>query len=446
MNKTIKTTGLTHQTVVSISRHKSEPKWMLQRRLQALKLFQARALPTWGADLSQLDFSQFRYYRPAPTKPQTRWQDLPPKIRTTFEKLGLPQAEQEALAGIKAQYDSEIIYSSLKQRLARKGVVFVSMEEGVQQYPQLVRQYFGRLVPPQDNKFAALNTAVWSGGSFIYVPPKVKVAIPLQAYFRINSPHFGQFERTLIIADEGSFLHYIEGCTAPTYSSASLHAAVVEIFVKPRARVRYTTIQNWSTNVYNLVTKRAWVEEEAVMEWVDGNLGSKVTMKYPCCILAGPKAHGEMLSLALASHQQHQDTGAKMIHLAPQTSSQIVAKSIAKDGGRTSYRGLVKIAPRAEGARSQISCDALILDPQSRSDTYPLNQIETAKAIVEHEATVSQISQDQLFYLTSRGFDEMRARALIVAGFIQPLVKQLPLEYAVELNRLIELEMEGAVG
>jgi Fe-S cluster assembly protein SufB len=438
--------GINRSIVEQISKLKKEPRWMLEKRLKGLTAFLQKPLPQWGADLSKIDFQKFRYYLKPATREKRRWEDVPAQIKRTFDRLGIPQAEREYLAGVKAQYDSEVIYGSLRKVLAKKGVVFLGMDEGLQKYPDLVKKYFSTLVPVNDNKFAALNTAVWSGGSFIYVPPGVKVQFPLQAYFRINAPYFGQFERTLIIADEGSFVHYLEGCTAPSYSAISLHAAVVEIIVKPKARVRYTTIQNWSHNVYNLVTKRAWVEREGIMEWVDSNLGSGVNMKYPSCILAGERAHGELLSLSFAGRGQHQDSGGKMIHLAPNTTGEIVSKSISKNGGRASYRGLVHILPKAKNCRSSVACDALILDKESRSDTYPLNKIENTSSIIEHEASVYPISQEQLFYLTSRGVPKQQAKSMIIAGFIQPIVKQLPLEYAVELNRLIELEMEGAVG
>jgi Fe-S cluster assembly protein SufB len=438
--------GISKTIVERISRLKKEPPWMRQKRLAGLAAFFREPLPRWGADLSRIDFQKFRYYLKPAASEKRKWEDVPEQIKKTFDRLGIPQAEREYLAGVKAQYDSEIIYGSLRKTLAKKGVIFLGMDEGLQKYPKLVKKYFSTLVPVDDNKFAALNTAVWSGGSFIYVPPGVKVQFPLQAYFRINAPSFGQFERTLIIADRGSSVHYLEGCTAPSYSTISLHAAVVEIIVKPGAKVRYTTIQNWSHNVYNLVTKRAWVEKEGTMEWVDGNLGSGVTMKYPSCILAGEGARGELLSLAFAGKGQHQDSGGKMIHLAPKTTGKIVSKSVSKNGGRTSYRGLVHILPKAENCHSSVVCDALILDQKSRSDTYPLNKIENTNSTVEHEASVSPISQEQLFYLASRGIPEQQAKSMIINGFIQPIVKQLPLEYAVELNRLIELEMEEAIG
>jgi Fe-S cluster assembly protein SufB len=374
------------------------------------------------------------------------WAEVPDAIKKTFDKIGVPEAEKEMLAGVKAQYDSEVIYGSLRKSLASKGVVFLGMDDGLAKYPELVKQYFATIVPLADNKLAALNSAVWSGGSFIYIPKGVEVELPLQAYFRINSENAGQFERTLIIADEGSKVHYVEGCSAPAYSSGSLHAAVVEIIVKKGARVQYTTVQNWYRNVYNLVTKRAWVEEEGEMRWIDGNLGSRLTMKYPACVLAGRKARGETLSIAMAGAGQHQDAGAKMIHLAPETTSQIISKSISKNGGRATYRGLVKISKGAHGAKSKVVCDALILDGKSRSDTYPTNMILENDVTLEHEATVSKVGEDQLFYLMSRGLSEHEAEAMIVNGFLEPVMKQIPLEYAVEMNRLVELEMEGSVG
>ncbi len=438
--------GLNDQLVVEISRRKQEPKWMLERRLEALKIYESKPLPTWGGNLEEIDFEDIYYYlKPTPRASKT-WSEVPEEIKRTFDKIGIPQAEREALAGVKSQFDSEVIYGSLRESLAKKGVIFLSMDEGLKQYPELVKEYWGKLIPTGDNKLAALNTAAWSGGSFIYVPKGVDVGLPLQAYFRINAEKAGQFERTLIIADEGSRLHYIEGCSAPAYTSGSLHAAVVEILVKKGARVQYTTVQNWYKNVYNLVTKRAWVEEEGEMRWIDGNLGSRLTMKYPACILAGRRARGETLSIAWAGQDQTQDTGAKMIHLAPETTSQILSKSISKAGGRASYRGLVQINKGARGAKSKVVCDALILDSQSRSDTYPTNRILESQVTLEHEATVSKVSEEQLFYLMSRGLPEHEAEAMIVNGFLEPIMKQVPLEYALEMNRLVELEMEGSIG
>ena len=438
--------GLDEGVVIDISARKNEPKWMLQRRLDALSLYEKMPIPKWGGDLSPIDFDDIYYYLKPVEKAGKTWEEVPDAIKNTFEKIGVPEAERKMLAGVKSQYDSEVVYGSIKKSLAKKGVVFLSMDEGLAQYPELVKEYWGKVVPMGDNKLAALNSAVWSGGSFIYVPKNVEVGLPLQAYFRINAESAGQFERTLIIADEGSKLHYIEGCSAPAYSTASLHAAVVEIFVKKGAKVQYSTVQNWYKNVYNLVTKRAWVEEEGEMRWVDGNLGSALTMKYPACILAGRRAHGEMLSVAWAGKDQHQDTGAKMIHLAPETTSQIVSKSISKNGGRASFRGLVQINKGAVGSRSKVTCDALILDKLSRSDTYPTNKIMEEKVVLEHEATVSRVSEEQLLYLMSRGIDEKEAEALVVNGFMDPVVKEIPMEYAIEINRLINLEMQGSVG
>lgn len=438
--------GLTRQTVEEISSLKNEPDWMLQLRLQAYQQFLAKNNPSWGADLSAIAYDQIRYFLRATNQAETSWEQVPPEVKETFEKLGIPEAERSILAGVKAQYDSEVVYGSLQEVWAKDGVVFLSMDEGLQQYPDLVKEYFGKVIPAGDNKFAALNTAVWSGGSFVYVPPGVEVKRPLQTYFRINAPNAGQFERTLIIVDEGAKVHYVEGCTAPNFSSGSLHSAVVEIFVKPGARCQYTTVQNWYKNVYNLVTKRARVEEEAEMVWTDFNMGSKVTMKYPSFILAGKGARGETLSMALAGAGQHQDTGAKAIHLAPHTSSTIISKSISKDGGRTSYRGLVQVGPKAEHSKNTVICDALLLDEASRSDTYPVDQVFNNLVAVQHEATVSKIGDDQLFYLMSRGISEEDARKMIVNGFIDDLVRKLPLEYAVEMNKLIDHEMEGSIG
>lgn len=438
--------GLTSRIVEDISHQKNEPRWMRRKRLDALTIFFNKAMPTWGADLSALRFDDLSYYMRATENAAKRWGDVPKDIQRTFDRLGIPEAERKFLAGVSAQYDSEVVYHRLKSRLEKQGVVFLSMDAGLREYPDIVRRYFGTVIPAADNKFAALNSAVWSGGSFVYVPEGVRVDIPLQAYFRINAERMGQFERTLIVAERGSSVHYVEGCTAPTYSSSSLHAAVVEIIVKERARIRYTTIQNWSPNVYNLVTKRMFIEEGGIGEWVDGNLGSRVTMKYPSVFLRGPKARGEVLSLALAGTGQHQDAGGKAIHLAPETSSMLTSKSVSFGGGRTSYRGLVKIIKSAEHCKSHVQCDALILDNSSRSDTYPTNSIENATARLSHEAVVSRLGDDQLFYLQSRGIPEAQARSLIVNGFMEPIVKELPMEYAAELNRLIELSMEGSVG
>jgi Fe-S cluster assembly protein SufB len=438
--------GLSEGVIHAISEHKHEPEWMRKFRLRALKAFHKKPMPNWGADLSALDFDNIYYYAKPVDQQQKSWEDVPEYIRKTFDRIGIPEAEKKYLAGVGAQYDSEVVYHNLREELSRKGVVFCDPETAVRDYPDLVRQYFGTVIPPMDNKFAALNSAVWSGGSFVYVPPGVKVDIPLQAYFRINLQNFGQFERTLIIADEGSFVHYVEGCTAPIYTTDSLHSAVVEIIARPGARVRYTTIQNWSGDVYNLVTKRAVAHEGATVEWVDGNLGSKRTMKYPSVYLMGEGAHGEVLSIAFAGKGQEQDTGGKIIHAAGNTSSVITSKSISKDGGTASYRGLLKVAENLTGVRSRVVCDALILDEHSSSNTFPYMEIDSDDVSIEHEARVSRISEDQLFYLTSRGLDEQEASMMIVNGFLDPLVKELPMEYAVELNRLIELQMEGSVG
>ncbi len=438
--------GLSPRLVEEISHWKNEPDWMRAFRLRALDIFEAKPMPAWGADLSGINFQKLHYYIKPSDRPQRRWEDVPPEIRRTFDRIGIPEAEQKYLSGVGAQYDSEVVYHNARSQLKKLGVIFTDMDTAVREHPEIVRKYFGTLIPPADNKFAALNSATWSGGSFVYVPAGVHVELPLQAYFRINSKDFGQFERTLIIAEEGSSVHYVEGCTAPVYTTDSLHAAVVEIFVAPRATVRYTTIQNWSRNVYNLVTKRARVAEEGRMEWIDGNLGSKVTMKYPSVYLVGRKAHGEVLSVAFAGQGQHQDAGGKAIHIAPETTSLITSKSISKDGGRTSYRGLLHVAPTAVNARANVRCDALILDPQSRSDTYPTMRIKQKRVTVGHEASVSRVGEEQMFYLRSRGLSEAEATALIVAGFIEPIVRTLPFEYAVELNKLIELEMEGSVG
>lgn len=438
--------GLDEGVVRDISAHKKEPQWMLDFRLRSLQMFYKKQMPPWGADLTGIHFDNIFYYINPTDKKAKSWDDLPAEIKDTYDRIGIPEAEKKFLAGVSAQYESEVVYKSVQSMLTKKGVVFLDMDSGLREYPEIVKQYFGTLIPPLDNKFAALNSAVWSGGSFVYVPKGVKVELPLQAYFRINAANMGQFERTLIIADEGSYVHYVEGCTAPVYTTDSLHSAVVEIIVKKGARVRYTTIQNWSTNVYNLVTKRARVEEEGVMEWVDGNLGSKVTMKYPSVYLMGRKAHGEVLSIAYAGAGQHQDAGGKAIHLAPETTSQIISKSISKAGGRTSYRGLVQVLPGAKKSKSKVVCDALLLDEASRSDTYPTMKIDEHDVQMEHEATVSKIGDEQLFSLQKCGIGKAQAESMIVNGFIEPIVKELPLEYAVEMNRLIQLQMEGSVG
>lgn len=439
--------GLDEQVVRDISAIKQEPQWMLERRLKAYEIFARKPMPTWGIDLSQLDMDQVKYYVRSTERPTNSWDDLPEDIKNTYDRLGIPQAEHERLvAGVAAQYESEVVYNQIRGDLEEQGVIFVDTDTALKKYPELFKEYFGTVVPAGDNKFAALNTAVWSGGSFIYVPPGVHVEIPLQAYFRINTENMGQFERTLIIADEGSYVHYVEGCTAPIYSTDSLHSAIVEIVVKKNARVRYTTIQNWSNNVYNLVTQRATCEEGATMEWVDGNIGSKRNMKYPAVFLLGPHARGEALSIAFASEDQHQDTGAKMVHMAPYTSSHIVSKSISRNGGRSAYRGLVKIMPNAHHSKSNVLCDALLIDEISRSDTYPYVDVRNDEVEMGHEATVSKVSADQLFYLMQRGLTETEAMATIVRGFVEPIARELPMEYALELNRLIELQMENSVG
>jgi len=438
--------GLNADVVREISEMKGEPEWMREFRLKALEIFFQKPLPKWGGDLDGLDFQDIYYYVKATDRQGKTWDEVPEEIRKTYERLGIPEAERKFLAGVKAQYESEVVYGSLRKELAERGVIFTDTDSAVRDYPDLVREYFGTVVPPADNKFAALNSAVWSGGSFIYVPPGVHVEFPLQAYFRINVENMGQFERTLIIVDEGASVHYVEGCTAPIYRTESLHSAVVEIIVKRGARCRYSTIQNWSNNVYNLVTKRAVAYGDSLMEWVDGNLGSKLTMKYPAIYLMEPGARGETLSIAFANKGQHQDAGAKMVHCAPYTSSRIISKSISKSGGRSSYRGLVKVVRGAHHCKSNVVCDALILDPQSRSDTYPYIEVEEDDVAIEHEAKVSKIAEEQLLYLMSRGLTETEASSMIVTGFVEPLVKELPMEYAVELNRLIELQMEGTVG
>ncbi|MDQ7066039.1 MAG: Fe-S cluster assembly protein SufB [candidate division KSB1 bacterium] len=438
--------GLSREVIIKLSKMKDEPEWMTEYRLKAYEHFMKRPMPTWGPDLSQLDLDDIYYYIRPTEHMERSWDDVPETIRETFERLGIPEAERKYLAGVGAQYESEMVYHSLLEHLEEQGVIFLSIEDGLKQHPDLFKQYFGTVVPMNDNKFASLNSAVWSGGSFVYVPPGVKVDMPLQAYFRLNAANVGQFERTLIIADEGAYVNYVEGCTAPIYSTDSFHSGVIEIVVKKGARVRYTTIQNWSSNVYNLVTQRAIVEEEGTMEWVDANLGSKVTMKYPSCYLMGRGARGEILSLAFASKGQHQDAGGKMVHVAPDTYSTIVSKSISKAGGRSSYRGLLKVYPGATGVKSNVRCDALLMDDYSRSDTYPYIEIDEDDVTIGHEASVSKVGEEQLFYLMSRGLSEDEATTLIVRGFIEPLVKELPMEYAVEMNRLIELEMEGSIG
>jgi Fe-S cluster assembly protein SufB len=438
--------GLDRHVVEQISDMKGEPQWMLDFRLKALDHYLKRPMPNWGADLSGLDFDNIFYYIKPTESEGKSWDDVPDSIKSTFDKLGIPEAERKFLAGVGAQYESEMVYHSIQENLSKLGVIFLSIEEGLRQYPDLFKEYFGTVIPIEDNKFAALNSAVWSGGSFVYIPKGVKVDLPLQAYFRLNRANIGQFERSIIIADEGAQVHYVEGCTAPQYTTDSLHSGVIEIVVKKNARVRYTTIQNWSNNVYNLVTQRSVVHEGGTMEWVDANLGSKVTMKYPSCYLVGPGAHGEILSMAFAGKGQTQDTGGKVVHFAPHTSSKITSKSISKAGGRASYRGLLKVYKGAEDVKSNVVCDALLLDPQSRSDTYPSIEIDEDDVTIGHEATVSKVGEEQLFYLMSRGLTQEQATTMVVSGFIEPLVKELPMEYAVEMNRLIQLQMEGSVG
>ncbi|MEZ5227318.1 MAG: Fe-S cluster assembly protein SufB [Acidimicrobiales bacterium] len=438
--------GLNEAIIREMSWMKGEPDWMLDFRLKSFRQFEKRPMPNWGGDMSEIYFDDIYYYI-KPTDGQVdSWDDLPDAIKDTYEKLGIPEAERKYLAGVTAQYESEVVFHRNRADLEAQGVLFTDMDTALREYPEIVKPYFGKIIPPNDNKFSALNSSVWSGGSFIYVPPGVEVEMPLQAYFRINAENMGQFERTLIIADEGAKVHYIEGCSAPVYTSDSLHSAVVEIVVKPNAHVTYTTIQNWSSNVFNLVTKRAYVEAEGHMEWIDGNIGSRLTMKYPAVWLAGPKATGEVLSVAYAGRSQHQDTGAKMVHLAPETTSKIVSKSISKDGGRSSYRGLVRVEDGAYGCKSHVQCDALILDDESVSDTYPYMEIGSHDAQIGHEATVSKVADEQLFYLKSRGLSEEQAIGMVVNGFIEPVTRTLPMEYAVEWSRLIELQMEGSVG
>ncbi len=440
--------GLTRRLIEAMSAMKKEPEWMLKIRIKALEVYQSKPMPTWGNVqlLSELDFNNIHYYVRPNEKTEKDWKDVPEGVKRTFDRLGIPEAERKFLAGVTAQYESEVVYHSIREDLTKQGVIFLGMDDAVKQYPDIVKKYFGRVIPTADNKFAALNTAVWSGGSFIYVPKNTNVEIPLQAYFRINSENMGQFERTLIITDEGSTVHYIEGCTAPTYSSDSLHSAVVELVALPGSKIRYTTIQNWSNNVYNLVTKRAVCYADAAVEWIDGNIGSKLTMKYPAVYLMGKGARGEVLSIAYAGKGQHQDAGAKMVHVAPHTTSTILSKSISRDGGRTSYRGLLRVEKGAEHCKASVRCDALLLDEASRSDTYPTMEINEKNVAVGHEATVSKIGDEQMFYLMSRGLKENDAQSLIVNGFIEPFVRELPMEYAVELNRLMQLEMEGSIG
>jgi Fe-S cluster assembly protein SufB len=438
--------GLDRDIVEKISGMKGEPKWMLDFRFKALDHYQNRAMPTWGGDLSKLNLDDIYYYVRPMEQEGRSWDDVPATIKDTFSRLGIPEAEQKFLAGVGAQYERENVYHSILEHLEKQGVIFVSIEDGLRLHPDLFREYFGTVIPIEDNKFSALNSAVWSGGSFVYIPKGVKVDLPLQAYFRLNVANIGQFERTIIIADEGAQVHYVEGCTAPTYTSDSFHSGVIEIVVKKGARVRYSTIQNWSTNVYNLVTQRALVYEDGTMEWVDANLGSKLTMKYPSCYLLEPGAHGEILSMAFAGPGQHQDAGGKVIHFAPDTSSKITSKSISKGGGRASYRGLLKVYKGAKNAKSNAVCDALLLDPKSRSDTYPTIEIDEDDVSIGHEASVSKVGEEQLFYLMSRGLSEEEATTMVVSGFIEPLVKELPMEYAIEMNRLIQVQMEGSIG
>jgi Fe-S cluster assembly protein SufB len=438
--------GLDEEIVRQISEKKGEPEWMLEFRLKALNHFTQRAVPTWGPDLSGLDLSEIYFYTKPTESEGKSWDDVPETIKETFDKLGIPEAEQKFLAGVGAQYESEMVYHSIQKHLESQGVIFKSIENGLREHPDLFREYFGTIIPIEDNKYAALNSAVWSGGSFVYIPPGVKVEMPMQAYFRVNLADQGQFERTLIIVDQGAEAHYVEGCTAPIYTTNSFHSGVIEIVVKKNARFRYTTIQNWPNNMYNLVTQRSIVHENATMEWVDANLGSKITMKYPSCYLVGEGAHGEILSLAFASEGQHHDTGGKAIHVAPNTSSKITSKSISKNSGRASYRGLLQVHEGADNSRSNVVCDALLLDETSRSDTYPYIEINAKDVNIGHEASVSRVGEEQLFYLMSRGMTEEEATTMVVSGFIEPLVKELPMEYAIEMNRLIQLQMEGSIG
>jgi len=438
--------GLSKDTVREISKLKDEPEWMLDFRLRAYDVFMKKPMPQWGGDLNKIDFQNIYYYAKASEKTEKNWDDVPENVKNTFDKLGIPEAEKKFLAGVGAQYESEVVYHSLREDLAKQGVLFLDTDTALKEQPELFKKYFAKIIPPEDNKFAALNSAVWSGGSFIYIPPGVKVDMPLQAYFRINAENIGQFERTLIIADEGSEVHYIEGCTAPVYSSESLHVAVVELLAHKDAKLRYTTIQNWSNDVYNLVTKRAYAYEGATVEWIDGNIGSKLTMKYPGIYLMGRKAYGETLSIAFAGKNQHQDTGAKMVHLAPDTTSKVTSKSVSRANGRSTYRGLLKVAKGATNVKATVRCDALLLDDTAKTDTYPYMEIDQEDATVTHEATVGKIGDEQIFYLMSRGFSEDEALSLIVNGFMEPFTKELPMEYAVELNRLIKLEMDNSVG
>jgi Fe-S cluster assembly protein SufB len=438
--------GLTRETVIEISKLKNEPQWMLDFRLRSYDVFMKKPMPQWGTDLGAIDFQNIYYYAKASEKSEKSWDDVPENVKKTFDKLGIPEAEKKFLAGVGAQYESEVVYHSLREDLAKKGVIFLDTETALREHPEIFKKYFGKVIPPEDNKFAALNSAVWSGGSFIYIPPGVKVDMPLQAYFRINAENIGQFERTLIIADEGSEVHYIEGCTAPVYSSESLHSAVVELVAHKDAKLRYTTIQNWSSDVYNLVTKRAYAYEGAKVEWIDGNIGSKITMKYPGIYLLEPHAHGETLSIAFAGKGQHQDTGAKMVHLASDTTSRTTSKSVSRLNGRSTYRGLLHVAKGAKNVKASVRCDALLLDDTSKTDTYPYMEINQEDATVTHEATVGKIGDEQIFYLMTRGFTEEEALTLIVNGFMEPFTKELPMEYAVELNRLIKLEMDDSVG
>ena len=437
--------GISKKIVEQISDMKGEPEWMRDFRLKSFEIFESKPMPKWGGDVG-LDFQDIYYYLKPTDQQGKTWDDVPTEIKETFERLGIPQAERQYLAGVKAQFESEVVYGSLQEDLAKQGVIFTDTDTAVREHSDLLREYFGKIISPHDNKFAALNSAVWSGGSFIYVPPGVKIEFPLQAYFRINAENMGQFERTLIIVDEGAQIHYVEGCTAPMYTTESLHSAVVEISVKRGARCRYTTIQNWANNIYNLVTKRALAYRDATMEWIDGNLGSKLTMKYPSVYMMEPGAHGEILSIAFSSAGQHQDAGAKLVHCAPHTTGQIISKSISKNGGRSSYRGLVRVEKGAKHSKNNVVCDALILDSQSRSDTYPYIEVAEQEVTIGHEASVSRIGEEQLFYLTSRGITEAEAATMIVSGFVEPLIKELPMEYAVEMNRLIQLQMEGSVG
>ncbi len=438
--------GLSRGTIEEISRIKDEPEWMLNFRLRSYDIFMKKPMPVWGGDLSKINFQNIFYYTKASEKQSKSWDDVPDSVRKTFDKLGIPEAEKKFLAGVGAQYESETVYHNLREDLSKQGVIFSDTDTAVKEHPDILKKYFGKVIPPEDNKFAALNSAVWSGGSFIYVPPNVKIELPLQAYFRINAENIGQFERTLIIADEGSEVHYIEGCTAPVYTTESLHSAVVELIAKKDAKIRYTTIQNWSKDVYNLVTKRAYAYENARVEWIDGNIGSKLTMKYPGVYMLGRNAHAEVVSIAFAGSDQHQDAGAKAVHLAPDTTSRITSKSVSKQSGRTTYRGLLHVAKGATGVKSNVRCDALLLDETSRTDTYPYVEVNEDDATISHEASVGKIGEDQIFYLMSRGFSESDALSLIVGGFIEPFTKELPMEYAVELNRLVKLEMEDSVG